>query len=682
MSLLEPTAENRLVGFNVSYTLNGLFTANANFADPDCNELSAITDDCDFSLCGRNIQLYVDAELSADCCPVDELNPELVECFQDPDDPAQTYSPIWVNGLINRYQRTDGCSRIGITSLFEYLTTKPINSTHFNQSLESAILEIAEGYSGIPDQSFCLNSIRLGLPLNVPVEGNNTLSELSLLAQAGCANLFTQVGGCLTVELWKDHNDPTEFNIPHVIDTEPAGYTIPNTTAVRVRGGSISTTECGEQVLSEDSQGNPGPTTKCGFSGIKTSCLNYKFTGLKGEMEDLNNATITSQGIDTTGNITEITDGGFNAGYEPQGGAPFAAGAIQCNQFLVTGTTQSQQDEANSFSFGAQNFNGSGQFGIQQLTGLVSGGLFGFPTPFFSVGGGPFSQNILRNNVGSLQTNQSDGNFSDQPSRTQCEAITYSGVDCDDVCGINVEDVNNPYITYKEQLFKLGIRRFQEIKMAQRTWNVEMPYYPCLKINQMVEFDVRQDSDTCPPIRIKGIVGGINMDTEREPLCMRVAISDVQCLGQDTYTSSNLIPPICGGSGATGPFLSAATGEEQTSSADNGCLYLEIIGNGSAFVEYTHKGQMFDPDCSYLFSYEWEIVSGSGTLSIDEPTGPNVIGATTAGGVMSGTENSVFSGTTPIGTIRWFLLPANNNNPSEPLAFKISNIQLIASCVA
>lgn len=106
-------------------------------------------------------------------------------------------------------------------------------------------------------------------------------------------------------------------------------------------------------------------------------------------------------------------------------------------------------------------------------------------------------------------------------------------------------------------MFELALRRFQEIELAANTWNVETIFIPTIRLNQVVEFEIPNIYNNEDPqvradvTKVRGIVGAISVDHSAsdagESTKMRLSISDVSCLGNTLFESSNLIDSVFAG---------------------------------------------------------------------------------------------------------------------------------------
>lgn len=635
--LPEPTPLNRLKSFSARYTLDGPFTADAVFLDPECVDDPLCSDIC------TPIQIGVDIENAQIVNCGDEVPETVLECFDNP--------PLWVNGLLRSYGRDNknGLTRVSIDSYFEYLRNKPINTQQFDGTDLNAVFPIVSTYfNGTPPSLIDYSSFR-NVKIKGPVEGNDSYAELQKLAQAGQAHLFVQVGGVLTVERWKDDRDPTEITIPEalVVSAEPTDYKNANTTMIRARGSSVSSLTCGEKTLTQADKETrqPGPLKKCIVSGIPTPSVSTTYNNLTGSKEDIQNAELLSPNAKTTGGKFKIGEGNYKQIVKNQDDSYFGPTAV-VRDFLVKAKKQEKKAEAiwGSYSdrFGGYGYAASDKNFFNRFQQIMQRS---FPVPYSSFGLGAFGSPNF-SNPKSENTNQ----YSDQPSLKQVEVVALDPNLS--ACGIQQEDLENKYVPCKEILFDIAVRRFQEIKLAAKTWNVEVPYIPCLRLNQMIEFTVPRTSEDCPVQVVKGVIGGLDIDHQvtkkGEVTKIRLTVMDVSCLGQTSYTSGNLIQTLCGsdGSSSINPWIASALGIDSVAQVDE-CGHMFVIGAGSAFIEYTH-GEM-TVGAQYEVSFEYITDQGFGNISFTGAGIPGIVSGT-------GTYNQIFYAGLTTEVFKWELL--------------------------
>ena len=228
-----------VVSFTARYTLNGQMTGSVQIANPDCDFVS----DCD--VC-QPVSLDIDSSTVINC-GCESVDPD---CFE--------VSPIWLHGVVNSYQESGffedvPCLSGSVVSYADYLDSKPINTQMFPyEDLNVVLGELATTYLGLPLSLIDFRPVP-GSKVSGPIQGNSSLAELALLAEAGCSHLFTQVGGVLTIEPWKGLDDPVEVVIPSdlICYSEKAPVNPGRVSVVRARGVGVSKTDCGMQIFSD-----------------------------------------------------------------------------------------------------------------------------------------------------------------------------------------------------------------------------------------------------------------------------------------------------------------------------------------------------------------------------------------------------------------------------------------------
>lgn len=189
---------NRLISFSSQFSSNGEYSSSLVFADPYRQDKDTCGELCD------PVTIGISSTATISSC-IDDINtdPEMVVDVENLNKALTDAEPMnWVSGLIRGFGRSlsSGNSSYSVTSYYEYLQSKPISTQNFYQTPLSTILDtIFRYYSGTPADLISISNVSDTL-IKGPVEGNDTLAELKLLAQAGLSNLFVQVGGKLTIE--------------------------------------------------------------------------------------------------------------------------------------------------------------------------------------------------------------------------------------------------------------------------------------------------------------------------------------------------------------------------------------------------------------------------------------------------------------------------------------------------
>lgn len=637
--------ENRILGFNARYQMGSLPTGQVTFVDTFC------LDEPNCSRLGRPIQVGVNAELTSDGGLLG-----IADCYD--------YNPLWVNGLIRSYTRTNGddLTKVDVSSYFEYLGSKPIITQQFKGYWLSTVIDtVFRYYAGVPLALF--ESIDFtDIIVTGPVQGTGIWQELEALAIAGQANLFVQVGGKIQIERWKDHLSPVEFTIPEeaVISAEPAAYKFPQTTMINLKGASLSKLDCGEQTLSTDKEdGNPGQGKKCVISGLEVKILDISISNLIGDEEDHKNSELYFSNVSTEANTKKVKDKTISTKVRKNSGY---FGPTPTNiTYEVRGRRRSKIDEAFNGNYRDSGFweNPKGAYNVFMRLAMGA-----FPVPFSSFGLGAFgSPSFLSENNKEKQN----------PIKTSLQQVETLVVDpTHTLNGVSQESLENKYLLTKTRLFKLGIRRLQEIKMAQNTWNVETIYLPCIRLNQVVEFQTLETAD-CPQRLIKGIVAGIDVDHSVEAstgiahTSMKLSIMDTSCLNTTVYTSGNLMDSTCAGADSTGltPWQTSQYSMDSSATV-SGCGAVFATAGSTAFLHYAQSD--INVGDTFTISFRYEQIQGTGSMIFSISNSNFTLALLNGTGVATGAFTA--SGTSL--DIRWDLITPPNNT-----YFKICDLTLI-----
>jgi len=643
--------ENRVTSFSARYTLNGPFSANISLID------FTREDDPGCQLVCAPVHVSLDSSMEYTGDPTD-ITADTTSCYG--------VDPLWINGLAETYSDTDRVTSVGIGSYFRYLESKKVITQTFNGFPVSTVLDtVLKYYSGIPTTLFNLVS-DIDNPVKGPVTGNNLYDEISQLAQAAYSDLYVQVGGELEISRWKDHTSPVDFAIPdtHIISAVKSEYRKPNTAIIEATGAQISAIDCGDQTLTSDSAGNKGTTRSCVVSGIPSQSADVGYNNLSGSKEDILSGKLdNTAGLTATGGKKDVSEGSFTQEFETDSTPIDKDGKII--QSIVNGRIRSKTQEGIYGYTHGRNY-GGGYGGSQTFFNAVPQLLARkFPVPYSAFGLGAFGSKLFSNLF------NGDGGSSDQNLSTQQSKTTLVLPEVSD-CGISTETISNKYLYKKENLFALDVRRYQEILLSQNVWNVEVGYLPCLKINDVVTFEVPAivtPNGTTAAIPVQGIVAGIDLQVQRTDSAhvpeMRLSIMDTKCLGNTEVESGNLIQTICAGEGSNdfNPWQVSQLGLEQQAQQTSNQVILFASGAASAFAYYEHTCATDD---EYTISFDYEALQGVGGVNFNIIGGnPNTILNN------SGFYTADFTPTGTSFTLRWIL-----NNPAVSTYMIITNLRL------
>ncbi len=644
----------KLVQFNARYTLNGELSGSVVIANPNC-ELGSACSPC------QPIHVSVGTE-TAEVCG-DCIGEELFSC-EDSD-------PDWIAGIVTAYTEAGFFNDVPVVSgnveaYSSYLNTKPINTeTYALEDLAVVVSEVLSVYGGVPG-AFFQNNIPVGVfTVQGPVQGNSLLAELRKLAQVGLCHVFTQVGGILTIDPWKDPSSPVDYVIPTslIVSAEKAPVNNNKVSFVRARGAAVNRINCGEQVFTSSSVGDSygaysdigGYLKSISLSGVPTPVLNISFDNLAASEEDLKNAEIESDGVDT-GPIRQAKDGSFRALIAKSNGDWFNEVESDYN-IMVYGTS----GEKGVYT---------GDFIAPAAPGNLAQAYFAVNAGWSKVVRWPISPNTFTTNGADAGVNgASPTYYADQPSQERIETVIMS--DSISACGVTAEQLDNPYTPSKERLFLMGVRRMQEMRMMQDSWLVETAYLPCIRLNQVVQF-VPSTHEGCDENLVTGIVAGIDVDYNAKPeVRMKLVIWGFGCVGDDDYYSDNLIIRPCAGSEAasSNPWVTSALDLSSQAWVDDYCGFLFIAGNPSiAFFSVVQEEMV--PGDDYTISFDYELIGGTGTLAFTHPGGLVPLSGT-------GTYSTTFTAGLVNFTFDWRLQGA-----FVPCGYSVCNIELFKTITA
>lgn len=655
---------DRITSASSTYSLVGNYQANINVSDIDGSI------DSSYILKRYEIDITVDGTVSQDYAAI-PLESIQEECFKGVIKIA--------SGIISNISYTIDFAGtrqadISLDSFYARLNSKAISTDPFYQLDTTEVLgSVATIYLGVPVEFLDFNTIpRI---INGPAEGNNAMEELRNIAQAGFSHLFVQTNGKLTTEPWLACEE-AELEIPcaaiksvsRVINNEMPP------TVVRVRGGSVQTYNCGKVDFTDartssvsgrsgyDSIG--GGLSKTVVVGIPQKDAEVTFNNLTGKKEDLYNGSIATQGSVSLRDLTKISDGKLSVsmtgddGFLEKGGREFWS-KISGNQI------PSDFQERNGLNKISKKDHVKNSKKLKRLSEVMRG-----RPPIFE--SGPAFGSGTKDGVGH---NDSE-NTSREQSRTQLEVTVVDPI-LVNLYGVKEEQVDNPYVICKEDLFWIGVRRFQQWRMEQNAWELDIAPMPCLRINQMVTFTPPPSADVPNPTPVKGVISGISNDysADSASLSQKLTILGVDTLCQTAYNSSNLIANFCGVNG-DGNWSGSGTSNQSMGNISNDCLFLYTKGvTGAAFVFLTQP--CMEVGGEYTITFNAELMSGllpALTFKITDSLAGTIQSISITG---TGSYIANFIATDSHCVFKWDLVTIGNPN-----FWRVSNVTLFKTAVA
>lgn len=650
--VIEPGFNADLISFDVTYVLNGDMSGRAVLANPEGFYYATCGDLCVPYFAGvEHEYLYTSGERMEDA---DNICYKTEDPAGNPiDGPDRFPNPCqinWLRGIITGFNeslpiRGVDTVTVDVTTFYDYLNYKPINSQSFyGDRLSTVIPILLQYYTGVPDYLISATNY-YDYQIIGPVKGNSVLSELRLVAQAGFASVYTQVGGELEIGTWHDHTSLPYYTLgaDRIISCQRATYQPNRTSIVRARGGNLPRYDCGKvpftdskAALGDTPQGGgyssfPGNQKQCQKSGMAQQDGDIKLNNLAADTNDLKNANIDMENGDPE-TRTKIGDGHMEFKTKHEDWIPTRKSVLSGardetkDKLLVTGNRRGDEKQAvftdyqkSVSSADDQRGDAERQEDKSKIVGAKAKNA-NAPVPIDS-----FGKRFGKDTKSSAGKN--DSYTGNQPSLGAVEIVaTDNSISA---CGNTVEQISNPYVFHKETLFKLAVRRFQELKMEENTWQLEIDYMPCLKINDCIEFTVPdhllsqsiiQNNPSLARV-IKGVVNGISVSYDRKGPKMNITVSSLDCLGQTTYTSGNLIDILCGGfnSGGVNPWTSASLGLDGNAGADD---RIWLYSDGVPVTTYIEQGAMTDGQ-QYTVSFYYRYISGFSTFTFGWPDNPS-----------------------------------------------------------
>lgn len=663
MTCEPPSFNDRITSASSTYSLVGNYQANINVSDVDGSI------DSSYILKRYEINVTVDGSVSQDYA-ADPLEPIQEDCFKGV---IKIASGIISNISYSIDFTGNRQADIALDSFYARLNSKAISTDPFYQLDTTEVLgSVATIYLGVPVEFLDFNTIpRI---VNGPAEGNNAMEELRNIAQAGFSHLFVQTNGKLTAEPWLACEE-AELEIPcaaiksvsRVINNE-----LPPT-VVRVRGGSVQSYNCGTVDFTDARTSNVsgrsgydsigGGLSKTVVVGIPQKDAEVTFNNLTGKKEDLYNANIYTDGVSLR-KATEIADGRYafavtgETEFLEKGGKEFFS-KISGNQ------VPDDFKERNGVDKLSKKDNVKNSKKLKRLTDVLRG-----RPPIFE--SGPAFGSGTKDGVGH---NDSE-NTSREQSRTQLEVSVVDPI-LVNLFGVKEEQIDNPYVICKEDLFWIGVRRFQQWKMEQNAWEVDIAPMPCLRINQMVSFTPPPSAGVPNPTPVKGVISGIsnNFSADSSSLTQKLTILGVDSLCQTTYNSSNLIANFCGVNG-DGNWSGSGTSSQSMGNISNDCLFLYTKGTtGAAFVFLTQP--CMEVGGTYTIAFNAELLSGAMpqlTFKVTDSLASTIQSISISG---TGSYIANFVATDDQCVFKWDLVTIGTPN-----FWRISNVTLFKTVVA
>lgn len=497
----------------------------------------------------------------------------------------------WVAGVVSHVDESesevegDEVLTIKLSSYFERLRDRPVNTETFGVGISSIINTVLSGYAGVPA---ALYSIATGhnATFRGVVQGDSVYSEIELLARAGWADAFVQVGGKLEIGVWKDASSSVDFALTDeaVIDIQFARTIEKAPSLIYVRGGYQSLLGCGLRVISGEPSEIPttakGGRDKCSIPGATGVSFDMTLKNLEGSKEAIKNAGFVLFG-DTSFDSVDVPkdgeEGQATLTVKPEtSGDQFDSGDLKTTRV----TSLSRENDSDVNTSGSSRGKGGVERKRKQdrltsrLTGTAPGVATGTPT-------------------------LSDDQTSDSADKGRLNFGLVDTTLASDY-GVVSGSVDNTYITNGMVAFRAAIREFQETRMRRRTYELKTVYIPLLRINHVITFKDKAENT------IKGRIVGIktSWSVETSEVTMNLTVESFEDLGALTYQSDNLLvyPELCGINGVDWAVASGT---------------VWAVGSGFfAFdgVATVNQSLILIPTVTYTVSFTLTLISATGTF--------------------------------------------------------------------
>lgn len=576
--------------------------------------------------------------LSGRCTDLPSIDEEVEECLSG--------DLVIVNGILvsigEGFEISEKTVDLSFDTYFNHLNRKAVNTEPFTaQTVKDVLEDVCQIYCGIPASLVDFDDAPTGLYVWGPLDGNNVLEELKMIAQAGYCHLFVQTNGKLTAEPWLACED-AEIDLPCTVvkSANKVSTYDPPPTVIRVRGAELDTLDCGEVNFTDtktssesgrsgyESAGGGG--TKCVYTGLSQKDADARYNNLLGSKEDLKNASVFTEGLSLR-KIAQISNGQYEFSVTDADawlgkGSQVFYGNIhgQRRRDAAKDRAKSRRQSKKSVVPPART--------VGSLRDYISGRPPIDAPPAFGSG--------VKGGLG----HNDDDYTAKEPSRSQIEVVVYDP-DLVAIYGVREEQIENKYVTCKETLFNIGIRRFQQWRMEQNTWEVDIIPMPCLRINQMVSFTPPKTADCAEHDPVTGVISGISYswDAATSATTQKLTVMSTDSLCQVEYGSGNLIRNWCGADG-TGDWSSSGTSANNLGHVQDEMLYLHTEGiAGYAYVYLTQL--CMEVGAEYTIVFYADFIEGAApflTFTVTDGTIP-VASSPIIGG--SGTFSVTFTAT-------------------------------------
>jgi hypothetical protein len=294
---------------------------------------------------------------------------------------------------------------------------------------------------------------------------------------------------------------------------------------------------------------------------------------------------------------------------------------------------------------------------LQQLAQMLNARL--------NTGGGPAGGGGVPNRRGQAGFSKA----ADEAVEVQLE-LSIDDPDLQAAYGVVEEQIENRHVKSKERMSHIAIRRFQEVKMQLKSWELEVAYMPCLELNTVVQFTTPPIGDVTYSQTVTGILTALSVNYRSDPKAsMKIVVESVEDIGATDYEFANMLhDQNISGTGADTEWTASFTGSGYAQ-ADGGKITLNCGVTGTCSV----LGSLFEVDDNedYNISFDYTNMFGAPqfTFTLEDSGGVDFTINLSGSGSYS-KDFTVDDGETSMG-LRWAM-----TDPGAAVEYQIQNVIL------
>lgn len=561
------TFENNLISFGIQSSINGGYSGTFQFTNDLCLYDAE-------TMLWRPIIMNLTSDATGVNCPA------------GPWEGTRTV----LNGLVTQADpkgvKANNTARVEVRSYAYRLAKRTVNT--FNMCIDAitAMQVTLNTYLSYP---LGLLDIEGMTPNKVtgPIRGGNAIDELKRIAQIGCAHLYVDLNGLLTVSPWKDHNSQTEYVIPSDMIVEACSLRslAPGPTKIVVRGGFYSRCRIKCDVGTDEPGG--GKRAICIKTPIQQDEAKLKITPKVGSCENVSD-------VEVDADVGVIVGDDAPTSTSQSGGAPTISicqknvpAGTSVYEYSIKGCTADHAE----YTSPATRRKARGSADAYLDRGGVAYATRGLGIE--SSTAGPAGGGGISGGGGNLN----DDRDADEFEEVRCELCVWDP-GLQNQFGIIEETIENPYTCNPAVLFKIAKRRFQEFRMQRNAWRVTLPFTPQIELNQVIEFTT-PNTTACAGRPVRGLVVDIDITyqksqnteasaggTDEPPMVgMEITVWPFDELGLTDYVSGNILQDkdLCGVDESW--TLNQPNGNDCGVGIGNGALCMESNDSSNATAE-------------------------------------------------------------------------------------------------